>query len=109
MLRGRVLMEVEGNDVWIYGVNPGGVGAGGGSRQEAAAKFRVEYRKVLFDLAEGASSFAEFEAAVVDFSRDTNLPCAVAWEAAVEKVRRGEIESDRLDPHEWHNSQRCLG
>ncbi len=98
ILKGRALMEEEEDgSVWIYGVNPGGVGCGGQSQQEAAANFREEYRTVLFDIADDAPDFPAFKAEAEAFFHDTSEAFAKDWEAAVGRVRSGEVKSDWLE------------
>jgi hypothetical protein len=93
---GRALLVDEGDGFWMYGVNPGGVAAGGKSAGEAQAEFRTAYKSVLFDLAEEAPSFEVFKAEVERFFRETNNPTLAEWVEAVEEVRRGQIEADWL-------------
>ena len=56
-----------GEDVWIYGVNPGGLAAKGPNQKEAAEEFRASYRTVLIDLAEECIDFDAFKNQVEKF------------------------------------------
>ena len=95
---GRSLMVEEGeNDFWIYGVDPGGIAAGGESQKEAASEFRSMYRTVLFDIADEARTYEEFKTAVEAFFEDKNEPFEQDWWRAVELVREEKVTSDWLD------------
>ena len=97
-IRGRSLMvEEEDGDVWIYGVNPGGISNGGKSQKEAASAFRSVYQAVLYDIAEEAQTFAELKDEVESFCAETNVPNAQEWRKAVKLVRNGLLGSDWLD------------
>lgn len=95
-LTGRALLADEGDGFVMYGVNPGGIAAGGSNRGEAQAEFRQNYRSVLFDIAAEAKDFAEFERQVRDFVGETNRPTAAEWDQAVSRVRSGEVSADWL-------------
>ena len=95
---GRFLIEDKesGEDVWIYGVNPGGLAANGPSQKEAAEEFRSSYRTVLIDLAEESIDFDAFKSQVETFYRSTCEATEQDWQEAVIRVRNGEIDSDWL-------------
>ena len=80
---GRALLADEGDGFWMYGVNPGGVAAGGATAGEAQFEFRRMYKSVLFDIAAEAADFEELKAEIEQFFRSTNEPTAAEWEAAV--------------------------
>lgn len=94
---GRALLrkEPEG-DFWMYGVSPGGVAGGGSDQQRAYQTFRENFRAVLFDFAEEAESFEEFEELVRKFFNAVNKPREVEWNVALLAVRSGEIDADWL-------------
>lgn len=97
-MKGRSLMEqVSEDEVWIYGINPGGIAASGKSQKEAANAFLESYRAVLFDIADEAKGFAELEAEVGSFYSDTNRPNSKAWWNAVRRVRAGKVDLDWLE------------
>ena len=58
-LNGRALLVDEDDGFWMYGVNPGGLAAGGSTAAEALAEFRKDYRLVLFDIATEAEGFED--------------------------------------------------
>jgi len=95
-LNGRALLVDEDDGFWMYGVNPGGLAAGGSTAAEALAEFRKDYRLVLFDIANEAESFEDFEREVSVFFNDTNKPTVSEWEEAVTEVRSGRIDADWL-------------
>lgn len=95
-LHGRALLVDEGDGFWMYGVDPGGVAAGGSTPGEAQAEFRAAYRSVLFDIAAEAETFSDFERQVKQFVADRNEPTFSEWEAAVNEVRHGRVDADWL-------------
>lgn len=95
-IKGRYLMSEENEEVWVDGVEPGGIGAGGASQREAAAAFRQMYQKVLFDIALDAKTFDEFKAEVEKFFRDVNDLISEEWWNAVKLVRGGKVTSEWL-------------
>ncbi len=97
-VRGRYLMAEEGEErVWIYGVNPGGLSAGGHSQKEATSAFREAYRETLFDIAGEAKTFEELSSAVSHFVNDENSYYHAEWWDAVALVRSGKIDLEWLD------------
>jgi hypothetical protein len=80
----------------MYGVNPGGVAAGGITAGEAQSEFREAYKSVLFDIAAEAVTFEDFEREVKQFVSDRNEPTFSDWEAAVNEVRHGRVDADWL-------------
>jgi hypothetical protein len=95
-VNGRALLAQEDDGFWMYGVNPGGLAAGGTTAAEAQSEFRNDYRLVLFDIATEAQSFEDFEREVLEFFNATNKPTAEEWEAAVTEVRSGRVDADWL-------------
>jgi hypothetical protein len=95
-LDGRALLTEEEGGFWMYGVNPGGLAAGGQTPGEAQSEFRLVYRSVLFDLAAECRDFEGFLGEVERFAGETNEPTLAEWLAAVEDVRSGRVEADWL-------------
>ena len=95
-LHGRLLLTDEDGEVWVEGINPGGIAARGNSPSEALAEFCSEYRIVLFDIAADAASFEDFKAEVERFFNDTSPTAAREWTAAVEDVRAGIVDAGWL-------------
>ncbi len=86
-VRGRVLAVKEEDGAWMYGVNPGGLAASGATIPEAHAAFRRSFTAVLFDIAEDASSFGDFDAQTRQFVNQANGSVEAAWREAVEAHR----------------------
>jgi hypothetical protein len=95
-VHGRALLIDEGDGFWMYGVNPGGVAAGGQTPNEAQAEFRKGYRTVLFDAAAEAPDFESFRREIEAFFEETNSPTEKEWEDAVQDVRDGKVVADWL-------------
>lgn len=95
-VNGRALLVDEGDGYWMYGVNPGGVAAGGATASEAQSEFRVAYRSVLFDIASESADFAAFRTEVERFFSETNEPTKTEWDEAVSEVRSGKVSADWL-------------
>jgi hypothetical protein len=87
LTNGRALLVDEGDGFWMFGINPGGMAAGGASIGEAQAEFRTAYKSVLFDIAAEAESFEAFKAEVVRFLEETNNPTLAEWDEAVADTR----------------------
>ncbi len=89
---GRVLLTNEGDgDIWMFGVQPGGVSGGGHERSEAFREFKKSYLSVYFDIAAGSSSYEDFERSVRQFFSEVNDPNLETWTDAVKAVRSGEL------------------
>ena len=88
---GRVLAAEGDGEVWIYGVEPGGIAASGSDPKEALEAFRLNFTNVLRDFASKVRSFTEFEALVQAFFADVNKPNEEDWLRAVEAVRAGSL------------------
>lgn len=95
-VRGRALAEREGEVVWMYGVNPGGLAENGPNADAAHEAFRRAFTLVLFDLAEEAATFSDFRDAVRGFVYQTNEPALVDWRTAVAAVRGGKIKVEGI-------------
>jgi hypothetical protein len=93
---GRALCVREDDAVWLYGVNPGGMAAYGNDPDEARASFRETFSRVLFDLANEAGDFADFERKVNAFFGETNEGYEGEWLAAVKRVREQHISATGL-------------
>lgn len=93
-VHGRALL-IHDDDLgyWMYGVNPSGLAAGGVDVGEAQRSFRETYRTVLFDIAEDAESFEEFESEVVRFFGEVG-GFLEDWTEAVKAVRAGTVKQD---------------
>lgn len=92
-IRGRCLLEETDEEfVSILGVNPGAVAGDGANSGEAYRDFLERVRLIVFDLADEAPGFEQFEESVIQFVEQTNGPNEDLWRAAVSRVRAGEID-----------------
>jgi len=55
------------------------------------------YLSVLYDIAAEAPSYDAFAAEVESFFNETNEPTCLEWDTARERVRRGELDDDKLE------------
>jgi hypothetical protein len=93
---GRALLLDEDEGLWMYGVNPGGMAAGGANVGEVQRSFRETYRTILFDIAADAPSFDTFRQEVQAFFWETNEGILAEWNEAVQEVRAGTIDANWL-------------
>ena len=95
---GRVLLTDEGDgDIWMFGVQPGGIAGGGRERSEAFREFKKSYLSVFFDIAAEATSFEDFEKSVRQFFSEVNEPNLGVWSEAVAAVRAGKLSLSDLE------------
>lgn len=91
-LDGRALMVTEDDgEVWIYGVQPGGVAGGASQGPEALNEFKTRYLSVLFDFADEARTFAEFKRSVEDFFKYVDSTDEATWTEALKTVRKTNV------------------
>jgi len=89
---GRVILADEGDgDIWMFGVQPGGVAGGGRERSQAFYEFKKNYRSVLFDIAIESSTYEDLESAVSSFFSEINQTHLEMWTEAVQAVRAGKL------------------
>jgi len=86
--RGRVLMKEEDGQIWMCGVEPGGIAASGSNREAALQDFRNGFRHVLIEMAAEATSFESFNQFVQQFFREVDRAELAEWSAAHAAVRR---------------------
>ena len=96
-MTGTVLGMKEDDSTWMYGVQPGGIAATGQNEDEAFSTFRRTYTSVLFDMAEEAEDFSTFKGRVEAFFNEICEETKREWDEAVEAVRRGDIEAERME------------
>ena len=63
----RVLGIQEEDGIWLSGVQPGGIAAGGQDLWEARAAFRKAFVGVLTDIASSVGDFSAFQTEVAQF------------------------------------------
>ena len=88
----RVLAIQEDDGIWLSGVQPGGVAAGGTNVWEACEAYRKAFVGVLADIASSAGDFAAFEAEAARMLADRDDPAFEDWAAAVEDNRRSRLD-----------------
>lgn len=96
-IKGRVLLDMSGEECWMYGVQPGGIAGGGADRPSAFNEFRQSYLSVLYDMAGETGTFKEFKAAVERFFSEVNQPNARDWDEALAEVRRNKTSLEGLN------------
>jgi hypothetical protein len=89
--KGKVLASIEAGQVWLYGVNPGGLAGGGEDFDRAYVDFRTTFTNVLDDLVKEAQTVAEFEEMARAFLLETNEPTMAEWKVAVDATRSGDV------------------
>ena len=77
--RGRALVVDEGDQWWVYGVEPGAIAASGHSPVEACLEFERSFQKLLFDFAEDAPTFDSFKAEVSRFFHERDEGDEQRW------------------------------
>ena len=95
-IRGRITCVEEYGATCIYGVNPGGLAAGGEDMNSACLDSKSGLAATLFDLAEDADTFDEFKAAANDFIAATDEESVAEWERARSGIRAGTTPASFL-------------
>ncbi len=94
--QGRALAVRDEGEVWMNGVQPGGIAEGGENGSEAYAKFRQTYKAVLFDIASETKDFNEFKLLVEAFFHDISHLTEKEWWNAVKRVREEKHTEEGL-------------
>ncbi|MCL4557984.1 MAG: hypothetical protein M1491_05040 [Deltaproteobacteria bacterium] len=96
-IQGRILLtREEDGEVWVYGVNPGGLAGGGETIEEAISNFRNNYRAMLLDMSSEARDMNSLREQVERFIYQENSLNADAWQKAIEEVRNKNISIEGL-------------
>jgi len=83
---GRALLRVEsGEGCWVDGVQPGALADGAAEQAAALSAFKDRYQSVLFDIAQAATSYDEFERDVREFFAQSSDE--TEWQAALDEAR----------------------
>jgi hypothetical protein len=103
-MNGCALMESEGSEIWISGVAPVGITAGGSDRGSAFAAFRNAWISVLFDIAAESSTFEDFRRSCASFLEARVETLTQEWQRAVDEVRRTKYVDPTLknEPTDGH-------
>jgi hypothetical protein len=84
------------DEYWVYGINPGGLAAYGGTPDAAYAAFRKTFSHVLVDLAQSVDSFEAYQEAVHRCFDDTNVGYETEWRDALRAVQRGDVSLEGI-------------
>ena len=98
--QGRALVErgaEEEGEVWVTGVQPGGIAEGAQDEQQAYEKFNTLYTHVLADAAAEAMNFDMFAVEVRHFFNEVCVPAEEAWWKAVRAVRTEGYTEESLE------------
>ena len=96
-MTGRVLL-VEGNgETWLNGVEPAGLAGGGVDRAAAFQDFHKNWVEVLFDIAQEARTFEEFDLETKRFLGTKANALTEEWNEAL-SVQRAEGYRDPTLP-----------
>ena len=88
-ITGRALLEPDGDEWIVTGVDPGGFAGCGDTPQEAYADFRLGLKSVLFDCAAAhPRKFDSFCSTVRSFGNTKTAATAARWEVARGEMRR---------------------
>lgn len=98
-LRGRILMEQDGDDVWMYGVNPGGFSIFAATFDAALETFTARLHEVMNGVAESTQTFAAFKKEVEELFA-TNEDYAKMWQLARQAVREGKTNIEGMNREE---------
>ena len=88
----RVLGIQEEDGIWLSGVQPGGIAAGGQDLWEARAAFRKAFVGVLADIASSVGDFSAFQTEVAQFLEERDDRAFEDWTAAVDANRRKPLD-----------------
>ena len=88
----RVLGIQEEDGIWLSGVQPGGIAAGGQDLWEARVAFRQAFVGVLADIASSVGDFPAFQAEVARFLEERDDTAFEEGAAAVDANRRQPLD-----------------
>ena len=88
-IRGRLTAVEEYGAICVYGVNPGGLAAGGDDMNSGYLDFKLRLAATLFDLASDAGNFGELREAAQAFIAATDDESVEEWENARRAIRAG--------------------
>ena len=89
----RLLGVQENDEIWLSGVQPEGIAAGGsGDLDSAYHGFREAFVSILVDIASEAGSFEDFSAECTKFFEESDGKETEVWQKAVEAARRSELD-----------------
>lgn len=92
-LCGRLLVEIEADGVWLYGVNPGALAVSAPTLAQGGAEITKALTTLLVDFAEQMGTFESFKAEVERFFYETDAESESEWDDGVRAVRAGSLPS----------------
>lgn len=95
----KVLATVEADGVWLNGVQPGAMAAGGDTVEQAHLKLRESLRLLMVDFATESANFDEFRLNVESFFNQTDVETMAEWDDALVAVRA--LRTGALGLPEW--------
>ena len=88
----RVLGIQEDDGIWLSGVQPGGIAAGGADVWEACAAYRRAFVGVLADIASSVGDFRAFQSEAARLLAERDDVAFEDWAAAVDGIRTSRLE-----------------
>ena len=95
-ITGRALMVKEDDGKWwMYGVRPASMADFGDTPGEAFRDFRNSFKEVLFDVADVAKEFKDFNVAAERFFYEPDLAEEGRWDRAYRLLRDGKAQPEQ--------------
>ena len=88
----RVLAIQEDDGIWLSGVQPGGIAAGGTDVWQACVAYRKAFVGILADIASSVGDFPAFQAEAARMLEERDEAAFEDWAAAVEANRRNRLD-----------------
>ena len=88
----RVLGIQEDDGIWLSGVQPGGIAAGGTDVWEACGAYRKAFVGVLADIASSVGDFAAFQTEAARLLAECDNAAFEDWTAAVAAIRTSRLD-----------------
>jgi len=95
-MHGRSILDESEGDVWITGVAPSSFAGGGVDRAAAFVEFRKAWVEILFDIAQEAASFDDFERECQSFLSESAEVVAEEWSTLLGELRSQKITDATL-------------
>ena len=99
-MRGRILGMEEDGEMWMYGVQPGGIAACGKGEgatflefQQTFLEFRRTLQGVLFDIAIDSPDYNSFQRKTRKFFKEVSKSTEEEWWKQLEKQGKGALQS----------------
>ena len=102
-MRGRILGVNENGEMWMYGVQPGGIAACGMGEGATYLEFRQTYsefrrtlQSVLFDISIDSPDYDTFHRDTIRFFDEVSESTEEEWWEAVREAREGLIKVEDM-------------